>query len=99
MQKIVNGFTAVQPGKLLYFSIAAQAGAQTPKELEFIQGKTRYTVESGAGLYPLDGVYPASSIGAGEAARVFRFCAPRFAWIGATPVPVTSSCVDVNQPA
>lgn len=64
VKKVVAGFTAVQPGKMLYFSIAAQAAALTPTQLEFTQGKTRYTVESGAGLYPLDGVYPASSIGA-----------------------------------
>ena len=64
VKKVVAGFTAVQPGKMLYFSIAAQAVAQPPTQLEFTQGKTRYTVEKGAGLYPLDGVYPASSIGA-----------------------------------
>lgn len=64
VKKITTGFTAAQPGKMLYFSIAAQVAAQPPTQLEFTQGKTRYTVESGAGLYPLDGVYPASSIGA-----------------------------------
>jgi hypothetical protein len=76
VRKVVDGFTTAQPGKLLYFSIAAQAGAQTPKELEFIQGKTRYTVESGAGLYPLDGVYPASSIGAVKLPAYFDLRAP-----------------------
>lgn len=64
VKKVIAGFTAAQPGKILYFSIAAQAVAQPPAQLEFTQGKTRYTVESGAGLYPLDGIYPASSIGA-----------------------------------
>ena len=64
VKKVTAGFTAAQPGKILYFSIAAQVAAQTPTQLEFTQGKTRYTVESGAGLYPLDGIYPASSIGA-----------------------------------
>ena len=64
VRKVVAGLTAAQPGKILYFSIAAQVIAQPPTQLEFTQGKTRYTVESGAGLYPLDGVYPASSIGA-----------------------------------
>ena len=64
VKKVIAGFTVAQPGKMLYFSIAAQATALTPTQLEFTQGKTRYTVEKGAGLYPLDGVYPASSIGA-----------------------------------
>ncbi len=76
VQKVITGFTQVQPGKLLYFSIAAQAVAQNPKQLEFIQGKTRYTVESGAGLYPLDGVYPASSIGAVKLPAYFDLRAP-----------------------
>lgn len=76
VQKVITGFTSAQPGKMLYFSIAAQAIAQTPKQLEFIQGKTRYTVESGAGLYPLDGVYPASSIGAVKLPAYFDLRAP-----------------------
>jgi hypothetical protein len=81
VQKMIAGFTSAQPGKLLYFSIAAQLRANTPTQMEFIQGKTRYTVESAAGLYPLDGVYPASSIGAVKLPAYFDLSAPiRIVW-------------------
>ncbi len=81
VKKVIAGFTAAQPGKMLYFSIAAQVAAQPPTQLEFTQGKTRYTVESGAGLYPLDGVYPASSIGAVKLPAYFDLRSPvRVVW-------------------
>jgi hypothetical protein len=81
VKKVVAGFTAAQPGKLLYFSIAAQVIELPPTQLEFIQGKTRYRVESGAGLYPLDGIYPASSIGAVKLPAYFDLRSPvRVVW-------------------
>ena len=81
VKKVVAGFTDAQPGKILYFSIAAQVVALPPTQLEFIQGKTRYTVESGAGLYPLDGIYPASSIGAVKLPAYFDLRSPvRVVW-------------------
>ncbi len=81
IQKIIAGFTVAQPGKMLYFSIAAQLNANTPTQLEFVQGKTRYTVEGGAGLYPLDGQYPASSIGAVKLPAYFDLRTPiRVVW-------------------
>ncbi len=81
LQKVVGVLNSKYPGRILYFSVAADAGGFTPDQLEFVQGGTRYIVEQNAGLYSFEGQFPKASLGAIKLPSSFNLREPiRVIW-------------------